>query len=785
MLIGLLYFGLGAGAQGTLKGIITTSDKLPAEQVNIQLKNYRLTLVSDDHGNFEFKNLPAGNYTVVASFAGLITQETNVEVKDNGAAYVELVLVENLKKLEEVIVTSKKGFNTQVVSAGKISINPMDLPQSVVVINQELMRDQQVQRLSDVIKNVNGVYLGTTRGNVQESFYARGYSFSSTNMFKNGARVNNAVMPEMSSLEQVEILKGSAAILYGNVAPGGIINMVTKQPKFKFGGEVSLRAGSYGLIKPAVDVYGPISKNIAYRLNATYEKSESFREVVTSNRKYVNPSLLFKLGKKTELLVQGDYLDADFTPDFGIGSLDNTRIPDVPRSSYFGSAWQYNKARQTTTTISLKHSITNNWSINGTASFQQYKRDYYSTERIQAAANGDWTRPLNKILSQEDYILGSVDLTGKFSTGKVGHQLLTGIDGDHYYTSTYAFNNPTTYDKINILDPTKFTPRADIPTAARVKKVETPIYRMGAYVQDLISLSPKFKLLAGVRWSQQESRRATTTYLLKDSIVKGIAKTDAAFSPRAGLVFKATSKTSVFASYANSFTVNSGTDVFGNALDASIIDQYELGVKNQWLNGRLSANLTLYRIINNNLAQTAPFAGDGITVNNNTALKELTGQTTSDGFEADISSQPIKGLNINAGYSYNNMRYTKVENKVGNYVEGQRLVNSPAHTANASAFYTVRQGILAGLKAGATAVYIGDRLGGWNDTQGQPQTFSRLIPVDGFTTIDFSVGYSFKKISLLAKVSNIFNAYNYYVHENYSINPIPPTQFIATASVKF
>ena len=191
------------------------------------------------------------------------------------------------------------------------------------------MEDQQVQRLSDVMKNVNGVYLSTARGSTQETFSARGYGLGSNNLFKNGSRVNTGVMPEMSSLERVEVLKGSAAILYGNVAPGGIVNMITKQPRFNWGGEVSMRAGSYDLYKPTVDIYGPISKNVAFRVNGTYEKANSFRDVVHSERYYFNPSFLFKLGKNTELTVQGDYLSHDFTPDFGIGSLDNTKMPDV------------------------------------------------------------------------------------------------------------------------------------------------------------------------------------------------------------------------------------------------------------------------------------------------------------------------------------------------------------------------------------------------------------------------------------------------------------------------
>ncbi|WP_315816684.1 TonB-dependent receptor domain-containing protein [Paraflavitalea speifideaquila] len=127
-----------------------------------------------------------------------------------------------------------------------------------------------------------------------------------------------------------------------------------------------------------------------------------------------------------------------------------------------------------------------------------------------------------------------------------------------------------------------------------------------------------------------------------------------------------------------------------------------------------------------------------------------------------------------AGYSHNYMRYTKTEKKKGNYVEGERLVNSPAHTANASVFYTFGNSPIKGFKVGVTALYIGKRNAGWNNQIEQTQNYSRLIPVDGFTTVDISAGYTWKAISLLAKVSNLGNTYNYYVHENYSVNPIAP-----------
>ena len=775
----------GAIAQNTISGKITSSDGKVVPLVTIELKETRKTVTSDEAGLYQFQNIPDGHYVLTVSFVGMKPQQKALSVAGSVNMIADFTMSQSASQLEGVILTARRSLNVRPAAVGKIAIDPMDLPQSVTVISQGVMREQQVQRLSDVVKNVNGVYLSTTRGSTQESFSARGYGFSSTNMFKNGSRVNSGVMPEMSSLEKVEILKGSAAILYGNVSPGGIINMVTKQPRFDFGGEVSLRAGSYGMIKPTFDVYGPISSAVAFRVNGTYEKANSYRKSVESERFYINPSFLFKLGSKTELLVQGDHLDHSFTPDFGIGSLNNTRIPDVPRSAFFGTTWQYNKAKQSTATATLKHEFAKNWSVNTTASYQLYDRDYYSTERIQADSLGDWSRPLNKIQSNEDYVIGQLDVIGKFKTGKAEHKLLTGVDADRNYTTSFTFNNPTTYDKINILQPEKYIARTDIPAATKLTRVQTPTRRMGAYIQDMISISEKLKVLAGVRWSQQESVPATTTWLVKDSIAKGAAKKDQAFSPRAGLVYRPTQTVSLFASYANSFSVNSGTDIYGGALSPSIIDQYEVGIKNELFKGKLSANVTVYKIINNNLAQTAQFNRDGLP-NNNTAFKELVGQTTSDGVEVDLSSTPVKGLNVLAGYSYNNMRFTNIAPIKGNYINGERLVNTPAHTANTSIFYTFQKcSSIKGLKLGASVFYIGERFGGWNNTVEQAQKYSRLISVEGFTTVDLSAGYSFKKIALLAKVSNLFNTYSYYVHENYSINPIPPTQFIATVSYKF
>jgi iron complex outermembrane receptor protein len=782
---------------GSVIGNVTTTDNKPAAYVSIVLKGTNKYSITDENGNFTLKNIKEGLYTLEISMVGLKAIEKPVEIKKDEETTIAIALEEDAQQLAAVTIVSWKTLNDKPVSIGKISIDPMDLPQSIATISQTTIKNQQALRLSDVIKNVNGVYLTTTRGSVQENFAARGYAFSSTNLFKDGFRINSGVMPEVSSLEKVEILKGSAAILYGQVAAGGILNMVTKQPKFQFGGEISMLAGSYDLYKPSFDIYGPVSSSIAYRVNATYEQANSFRDVVHYKRYYLNPSVLFRLSQRTQLLVEGDYLKHDFTPDFGIGTINysttsptSPAIPDLPRSKFLGTDWQYNTTKQSTTTVSLKHQFNQLWTLHSSASWQLYKRDYYSTERIQADSVGDWVRPLGKINSKENYFAAQVNLTGNLKTGSIQHTLLTGVDADRSSTLNYDYSFPAgqglpanSYDKINVYDDGKYVARTDIPEATTIRKREASINRLGIYAQDLIRLSSKFNLLAGVRWSYVQTVGIDSTNLLNGAKTKGTTRNDNAFSPRFGLVYKAAESTSLFGSYASSFSVNTGTDIYGSALPPSIIDQYEAGIKNDFFKGMLSVNLTFYHIVNNNLAQTAAIDKDG-NQNSNTSIKVLSGQTKSDGVELDVAAQPITGLSILAGYSYNNARYTKTDTTKGSFIEGEKLVNNPSNTANASVFYAFSKGGLRGFKLGATLLYIGDRFGGNNNTVGQAQLYSRVIPVEGYTVVDVSAGYTYKKVSVMARLSNITNTLNYLVHENYSINPLPPRQFVATVSYK-
>lgn len=726
--------------------------------------------------------------------------------------------------LNEVIVT--KGREPKPVTAVRSGLKPMDNPQAIQVIGSEIIEQQQAIRLSEVLKNANGVYVSSARGGAQESFFSRGYDMSANNMFKNGFRYNAGSIPDVSGLDKVEFLKGGSALLFGNVAPGGILNLVTKTPSFKSGGEISMQMGSYAFYKPSIDFYGPLTKSIAFRINGSYENSESFRDVVKNERLYINPSLLFDISQKTQITLQGDYLSADWTPDFGTGII-GKEILDLPRNAFFGSLWSNGTTKSASASVLLNHDFNKNWKLNFNSSYQTYNRTQKSTAQLSGLDDtkiyptpGYWNRGLTQGQNLEQILGDQLSLQGNFNTGSVKHQIFTGVDWENSFATayTYAFSeesvkikdkyDPSLYDTIYLYDFDPSTQRNDIPNARATQIAKTETNRFGVYFQDFISITEKFKVLAGLRWSWQEAEVSTykETATGEGNPEKAVPtvtpkRLDNAFSPKIGLVYQPQKDLSLFASYSSSFTPNTGTTVDLQPLEASIIDQYEAGIKKDFWNGSLSTNLTVYQITNSNLAQTAELDANG-ALNVNNQLKVLGGGTKSKGVEIDVTARPIEGLNIIAGYSYNDMRYTNTSGTSGSFVEGDRVARTPQNTANLSFFYTLPSGVLKGLSFGAIANYIGDRLGGWNDdylwTENKPTPEKpkpdtpytvtirdRDIPLEGYVTIDASLGYAWKKISILCKLSNITNELNYTVHENYSVNPIAPRQIMTSLRYKF
>lgn len=770
---------------GAIKGKIVSSDGFALSGISIKFDTSLMTKSTNNSGEFYFENFPIGLHTITLEGIGLKKQFKEIKVVKNEITVVEFILEDSINTLQEVLIFIRESPNKKKESIfSGLDIKPIDLPQSIQIIGNSVIQQQQTLRLSEVIKNVNGVYVGSARGGAQESFWSRGYDMSVNNMFKNGFRMTGGSMPEVATLEKIEILKGGSALLFGNVSPGGILNTVTKSPSFKKGGEVNLQTGSYSFYKPTFDSYGPLNKKIAYRIISTYENAESFREIVKRERFYINPSLLLKMNLKTELTLQVDYLNDHWTPDFGTGSI-GKQIANVPRSVYLGATWSNGNTQQTSASIMIKHKFNSNWKLNFNSSLQNFKRIWEGTERIQPNSSGDWNRPLGKYKIEEQLIGNQLNLQGNFTTRKIKHQLFTGVDADKSIaeSSTFSFN-PTIYDTINIFNFDYSNNEAPKPDALLTNIVTTTSHRFGIVAQDLITITEKFKVLAGLRWSWQESQPITLNLAVNpNATTRGKKQIDNAFSPKIGLIFQPTKNIALFTSYSNSFQPNSGVTNTNELLKPSIIDQYEIGIKKDFCNGRFSSNITAYSIVNSDLAQQAEIKADG-SINTDSNVKNLSGETTSKGIEIDLSSKPIEGLTILAGYSYNDMRFSKTSGAIGGFITGERLTRTPKNTANFSLFYTLQSGKMRGISLGTVSNYIGNRIGGWNNTLGQSVP-DRTIPLSGYTIFDVSVGYKWKKVSVLCKLSNVSNALNYTVHENYSFNPIAPRQVLTSINYQF
>jgi len=724
-----------------------------------------------------------------------------------------------VQQIEDINMHKTGNPNTARPISSKSNLSIMENPQPISIVTHEIIEQQQAKQLSDVLQNVNGLYITSSRGNSQDSFGGRGFILGNDNIFKNGTRVNSGVFPEVSGLERVEVLKGANAMLYGNTAAGGIINMITKKPRFNFGGSIGLNGGSWNSYKPTVDFYGPLSDKIAFRLNGAYEYADSFRDVVTSSKYYFNPSFLVNLGEKSQLIVEADYLKNDFTPDFGLGSITNKDLSyslndSVGRNVFFGTDWQYQNVQQASTNITFNHQFNTNWTFNAVASYQNYTKDYFSAERIQwefatpTATRLSWKRPFNKTYNEQNFGSGQININGEINTGKINHKLLFGADADYNQADSYAYTLGSTNNVLYLDDPSTWGNVA-MPTSTLNNRNRINTRRIGVYAQDFISLTKEIKVIAGLRWSYIENMATINTNFITNvkSITNNSATSDQALSPKLGIVYMPNDNLSVFATYTNSFVPNAGEtssqlgalnttgtpaevlartqNLSKEGIKPTTVDQYEIGVKKNLWNNTLAVNLSVYQIENNNTYQSYWYqnaAGAIVTPDSN--LKEYAGKVRSRGVELDITGNPTANLSIIGGVSYNNSVY--FDTPENGYVEKQRLVRTPETTANASVFYKFTNHV-KGLKIGAGAYYMGNRLGGWNDSKSTDISrngVSRAFAIKDYVTVNASVGYEWDKFSIQGKVGNLFDTENYNVHENYSVNPITPRNYYVTVTYK-
>lgn len=720
----------------------------------------------DSLGRFAVRDLAPGRYRVRVAALGYAPAEQVVAVGGGAAGppALRVVLVERGAELAAVRVVGQKRRTSSVT---KTPVPLADLPMSVQIVGTELMQEQQAIDLCDVVRNVSGVTPTGTYNGGYVYYNSRGFTMNNwSNFRRNGMMVWNMGHHFADNIEQVEILKGPASIQYGDVAPGGIMNFATKQPLAEPHRRLEMKLGQYGLVRPTVDVNQPLDAagKLLGRVNATYERSGSFRDEVTSEATMVAPTVAWRPTSRLSWTVEGAYKRDRRVGDPGIISPDGTfaGLAAVPSSRFLGEPEARYGFRDVGLYSTLGYALRPNWRLQQVTYYSDTYRVPNNIYLDATEASADGTVPRSQYSFRQWFRGGgtSADLIGDATTGPLRHRLVVGAD--------YMFNASRFTNGIDA--PLDRPISLAAPRYGEATLGEAPLdwntsrffyERAGLYAQDQIgALDDRVQLLVGARYNvtstgNKYDSRAAPPAGYRDNV-------DRVMSPRAGLVVKPRRWLSLYGSYAESYEMN-GQDW----IDATIFvgpteaDQVEAGAKASLLGDRLGVTLSAFRItkqaiygyVNTETRPTFPIlafdsAGAYATYQG--------GVHRSRGVELDVNGRLAPTLTVNASASLVDARV--VEDPA--YAAGNRLEGNARTVANVWANYVVPSDVaggawrrLAGLELGAGAFHRGRF---YQSTANEPEGL-----VDGFQSVDVAVGYRFGAVRTRLNVSNVFDASGY------------------------
>ncbi|NDJ17069.1 TonB-dependent siderophore receptor [Myxacorys almedinensis A] len=627
---------------------------------------------------------------------------------------------------EEVTVTGEGQGRYRVPNsstATRTDTPLRDIPQSIQVIPQQVLEDRNVRTVIESVETVSGVvYNGGFADAPTGSVIIRG--FQQQQQFRNGFRdTDRTGLTGLGTVEQIEVLKGPASVLFGAVEPGGIINVATKQPLSEPFRKFTFEVGNRSFIQPSLDFSGPLNtdKTVLYRLNASYQNLDGFQEFATSKLTTIAPSISFKIGDRTDLNLYYEYINSFANPPEGYAVLlsDGSKSP---RSTYLG--YPDFSFRDFTTQkfgYGLNHKLNDNWQIRNT--FSGTVSNARDTTADPSALIGVGDRLLemsasDSKFSTENYF-GQIDAVGKFKTGSISHQLLFGFDANR---TIETFSRET----VSVPDLDIFNPNYNIQSPTFTERVVFPqptTQRYGLYLQDQVALLDSLKLLIGGRLD----------WITTD--VEGTPRQqDSAFSPRIGLVYQPSESVSLYTSYSQSFNPTSGFNPDGRAFKPSKGRQFEVGVKADFLDGRLSTTLAAYQITKSNITTPDP---------NDPQFSIQVGEQRSRGIELDVSGEILPGWKVIASYAHTDAKVTQDNSTpVGN-----RLTNVPKNQVSLWTTYEIQNGGLRGLGFGLGLSYVGDR----------PGDLSNSFTLGDYLRTDAALYYRRNRLNMAINVRNLFN----------------------------
>lgn len=765
---------------GTVAGTVLDADGTPVPSASVGVVGTPFGSATDDRGRFLILNVPAGTTEVQASYVGFAPVRQSVAVREGETAEVTFTLAQSLAELGEVTVT---GVQRRTSSVTKTMTPIEDLPMSVQMVDEELFHAQQVTDLRDVVRNVSGVTATGTYNGGYVYYNSRGFDMNNwSNFRRNGMFVWNMGHHYADNIERVEVLKGPASVLYGDVAPGGVMNFVTKKPLPYTYRRAELRLGQYGLVRPTVDLSGPVTGDgsLLYRFNGMAETSGSFRDEVEGDAFLLAPSLTWAPTSRFRWTVEGTYRRDSRVGDPGLISPDGTfdGLDQIDRSTFLGEPGGTYEFEDAGLFSSADYALSDRLSLRNTTYYTDTYRTPYNVYLNGTSADEQG------LVSRRQYFFNQwfrgwgtdMNLAGEFATGPVTHQLVVGADYMFNHSRfTNGANGPIATD-IDIFDPQygRSTLEADPMEWSNTRFF---YQRFGAYVQDQVSLfGGRLQALAGLRLNVSTTGDRYDDPADEPEGYEPITETP--LSPRLGLVAKPADWLSLYGSYASAFEVNGPDWIDPTILIAPTTSrQLEVGAKASLLGDRLGVTAAAFDIEKDDVywyvdTVTEP-TFDYVSFSAEQGYATYQGGThRSRGVEFDVNGRVSEGLNVVASAAYVDAQI--VEDPA--FEAGSQLSGQPRVSASAWATYEVPRGPLAGLEVGGGAFHRGQF---YQSTDNDPAG-----EVDAYTSVDATVAYTLRGATARLTVQNLTDATGY-LSSFGTYEPLWPRRALFSLSTRF
>lgn len=781
---------------GIIRGKVTTSDGNPASEVTVSLKEPKRAYFTQADGSFVIRNLAEGTYELEITMVGHEPVTRVVSVPDQGTTTVLIELRLTASELEQVVITSGRRKFTRPSSdfVAKMPLNNLENAQVYTTVSKELINEQMHFTVDDATKNAPGLqkmWEATGRGGDGGAYYnSRGFVLQS--QLRNGVAGNVTSKIDAANIERIEVVKGPSATLFGNTLTsyGGLINRVTKKPHSKFGGEITYANGSYGFNRLALDINTPLNedKNVLLRVNAALNSEGSFQDNGFDKGYVIAPSLSYNVNEKLSFLFDAEFYGSSnsskqmiffYFPAEQLGASRPEELGiDYKRSYSANDIFQ--RSRSSNLFGQMNYKISDTWtSQTNFTSSQSFSDGPYAYFYLvpnalvtgdPAATGSDYLVRADQSTANSQMYVTEVqqNFIGDFQIGSFRNRLVAGLDffSQHSNQMFYGANFDTIAKNGDIPAYSRFN-RDNLnavlqnPNNVWTWPSEFKTNTYSAYVSDVFNITDYLIVSAALRIDHFDNKgnfnEASGQY--------GGGYKQTVLSPKFGIVFQPIVNTiSLFANYQNGFTNKTGTDYELKTFRPEQANQIEGGVKLDAFEGKLSSTLSYYSIRVKDIVR--PYSADPL-------FSIQDGSQISKGFEAEVIGNPVRGLNVIAGFSYNDSKLEKADEDVN----GRRpsTAMSP-YSANLWVSYRLSEGKLKGLGLGAGGNYA-------SDNKILNSVYYGEFTLPAYTVLNASLFYDHDKFRAGVKMDNLTNK-QYWIGYT-TMNPQKLRSVVASISLKF